>query len=521
MKHHRRKNERRRRRCLQVVGVEAIGSADDVDGGGDVYRTVSHRPDRAGKAGQRHGPRGDRSDAPVARDAAHGGPLADLSSGAVNGDGFVQEVQSLESSYEQNVDQQLSPEFPHVDEMLKLAGQAIVADVISLNQQNTVGLLSSSDLITDAQTAIDSVTDGPILSLGTPLSGYATATQTFEANLDTLVQSLSSSAATPLDPADVSTTLVTEAEAYQADIHAGLEVTHPYISSMVDAAVDNLENAASAIAQDDNSAAQSQLTSAISTFDAAILGTTGLFGPARRRSAKRLANHGTLTPNLTIPQTASAISSVSGTATVGGTATLTATLTSPATRAGDLGRDGQLHARRCVCRPGRDQQRRRRDALGSRHHRRGGHRQRRRRGQLRRRHQLHAQPCHGRLGRQPAPATTLGSVSGTASFGGTATLTATLTSSATSAGSRRRDGQLHARRHLGRHGRDRQQRRRDLDRRRDKRRGRVPTPAAWSPASRATPTIRGGQRTGNLVVSQAATTLGGVSGTATSVERPR
>ena len=314
-----------------------------------------------------------------------GGPLADLGSGAVDGDGFVQEVQSLESSYEQNVDQQLSPEFPNVDEILKLAGQAIVADVISLNQQNTVGLLSSSDLITAAQTAIDSVTDGPILSLDTPLSGYATATQTFEANLDTLAQSLSSSAATPLDPTDVSTTLVTEAEAYQADIHAGLEVTHPDISSAVDAAVDNLENTASAISQEDSSDAQSQLTSAISTFDAAILDTTGLFGP-RGVISQALAIHGTLAPNLTIPQAASAISSVSGTATVAGLPPCPPRYVNSATRTGDCGRDGQLHARRCICRPGRDRQRRRRDALGSRDRRRGGHRQRRGRRQLCRRH---------------------------------------------------------------------------------------------------------------------------------------
>ena len=41
-----------------------------------------------------------------------GGPLADLSAGTVDGDGFVVEVQSLETSFEANVDQQLSPEFP-------------------------------------------------------------------------------------------------------------------------------------------------------------------------------------------------------------------------------------------------------------------------------------------------------------------------------------------------------------------------------------------------------------------------
>ena len=39
-----------------------------------------------------------------------------------------------------------------------------------------------------------------------------------------------------------------------------------------------------------------------------------------------IARHQSLSPNLTIPQTPSAITGVSGTATVGGTATLTATL---------------------------------------------------------------------------------------------------------------------------------------------------------------------------------------------------
>ena len=360
------------------------------------------------------------------------GPLADLSSAAVDGDGFVQEVQSLESSYEQNVDQQLLPEFHHVDEILKLAGQAIVADVISLNQQTAVGLISSSDLITDAQTAIDSVTDGPILSLGTPLSGYSMATKTFEANLDALAQSLSSSATTPLDPADVSTTLLAEAQAYQVDMHAGLEVTHPYISNAVDSAVVSLENTASAISQDDNSDAQSQLASAISTFDSALLDTTGLFGP-RGVISQALAIRGTLAPNLTIPQTASATSSVTGTATVGGTATLSATLTSSAMGQGIAGEtvsftlDGSFAGQAVTGSNGvatlsgvaTD------DAVGTDS---GGV----------------VASFAGDINYMPsnatgdlivsAPATSLSSVSGTATFGGTATLTATLLASATSAG---------------------------------------------------------------------------------------
>jgi hypothetical protein len=261
------------------------------------------------------------------------GPLADLTSGAVDGNGFVQEVQSLETSYEQNLDQQLSPEFPNIDQILKLAGQAVVADVISLNQQSSVGLISSSTLATEATTAINSLTQGPIQSLGTPLSGYSAATQSFESDLNTLAQSLSSSATTPLTPAQVSTTIVAEAEAYRAELHAGLQVTHPFVSNMVDSAVNALETTANAIASDDSSTAQTQLNSAITTFDTALLDTTGLFGPQGVISVA-LANHQNFTPNLTVPQAASSIGSVSGTATSGGTATLTATLTSPATSQG-------------------------------------------------------------------------------------------------------------------------------------------------------------------------------------------
>ena len=263
------------------------------------------------------------------------GPLTDLSSATVDGNGFVQEVQSLESSYEQNVDGQLSPEFPNVDELLKLAGQAIVADVISLNQQNTVGLISNSALATDAKKAIDSVTAGPITSLNTTLAGYAAATQAFEADLQTLVQSLSSGAATPLDAAQVSATTAAEAEAYLWDMHSGLEVTNPNISNMVDAAVDSLESTASSIAQDTTADALSALSSAISTFDTALLNTTGLFGP--RGPISQAVGNRALTPNLTSPQTISAIGSVSGTSTGGGTATLSATLTNLASGQGISG----------------------------------------------------------------------------------------------------------------------------------------------------------------------------------------
>ena len=43
------------------------------------------------------------------------GPLADLNSGTVDGNGFITEAQSLVASYYQNVDQQLLPHFTHID----------------------------------------------------------------------------------------------------------------------------------------------------------------------------------------------------------------------------------------------------------------------------------------------------------------------------------------------------------------------------------------------------------------------
>ncbi len=146
------------------------------------------------------------------------GPLADLQAGTVDGNGFVSEVQSLESSYEQNVNGQLLPEFPNVNTLLVLQGQRIVADESALNQQNTVGLLSNSDFTTEAQTAINSLSAGPLYSLHTPLSGYATATQSFENKLTAIANGLNASV--PLTPADASATMLADTVAYQADIHA-------------------------------------------------------------------------------------------------------------------------------------------------------------------------------------------------------------------------------------------------------------------------------------------------------------
>jgi Bacterial Ig-like domain (group 3) len=254
------------------------------------------------------------------------GPLADLNSGVVDGDGFVTESQSLVASYNQSVDQQLS-HFPHINNMLKLQGQQVVANLISLNQQSTVGLTSSDNLPTVAGAAINTLTQGPIYSLDTPVSAYVTATQNFETDLGTVTDTLSSTSTTPLALSDVSTTIQAEAEGYRTAMDAGLQVTHPNLSSTVSAAVTTLENSVIAIANANSSTAQSDISTAIATFDSAILDTTGLFGlhgPVNQVNSEL----GYVPHNLTVKQAATSITSVSGTAAGTGPATLTATLNS-------------------------------------------------------------------------------------------------------------------------------------------------------------------------------------------------
>ena len=252
------------------------------------------------------------------------GPLADLNAGTVDGNGFVAEVQSLVQSFDQNVDQQLLPHFVNIDDMLRLQGQQVVAQVTALNQQDSLGLIS--DLGTQAATAINSLTAGPIYSLGTPVSAYVKATQNFETAVNALSQDLTSSTSTA-SITDIGNTVLAEAEAYRAVMLAGLQVTHPNIASSVNQAVTTLGDAVYALDQTDTATAQSQLYDAIKAFDTAILDTTGLFGT--HSPVLTVTNRSSYVPvNLNVSRTATNVSSVSGTATYGGTSDLTATLTS-------------------------------------------------------------------------------------------------------------------------------------------------------------------------------------------------
>jgi hypothetical protein len=253
------------------------------------------------------------------------GPLADLNSGAVDGFGFVVEVQDMVSSYQQNVDQQLLPHFKNIDELLKLQGAAVLAEVTALNQQNTVGLITSGALSALSQEAINSLTGGPIFSLGTPLSAYVTATQTFETESNTILQNIGSTASGAPTTADLSTTLLADSQAYLSAMYVGLQVTHPNLANSVAQAVTTFQSAASSLDQTDATTAQTQLKAAINAFDATILDASGLFGPQGVAGLVN-AQYGFIPRNLTVSRAQTSFSSITGTATTGGTATLTATL---------------------------------------------------------------------------------------------------------------------------------------------------------------------------------------------------
>ena len=233
------------------------------------------------------------------------GPLADLNSGAVDVNGFITEAQSLEMSYEQNVDQQLSPRFPNIDALLKLQGQRVVTNLDRLESAG-VGRPDRRSLNcrhTSSQTTIASLSKGPILALGTTSKTITNTTTAFVAELKSLSTDLGNST---LTLAQVSSTLGAEAEAYRTDVHAGIQVTQFKISGEADTDINALESSAISIAQTNPTDAQAQLTSAITTFDNAVLDTTGLFAPHGALSKAKAPRGFVLAPPTARPSACSA-----------------------------------------------------------------------------------------------------------------------------------------------------------------------------------------------------------------------
>jgi hypothetical protein len=359
------------------------------------------------------------------RSQMQSGPLADFEAGAT-GNVFVAEAQALEASFEQNVDVQLSPKFLATDQLLKLQGQFVVANIVAANQQESVGLITPAQQATQSQAAIASLTAGPILAFNTKPAAITSAAKTLSADLSELTADLGNSF---LTLAQVDTTLDAEAEAFRSVVHAGIQRTQLAISGQADLLITGLESAANTIAQTNPSNPGAELSAVISSFDNATLGTKGLFAP---HGALAKAKTPRISPNQTTGQAVSLIEGVSASAVSGQTSTITATLTegdgSPMAGQGvAFTVDGSfagvavtnfLGVATLIGVPNADAVGT--DALGVIASYLGGT------------NFLPAEAA-GNLVVSQSPAT-IGNVSGTATFGGTATLTATLTSAVTSLG---------------------------------------------------------------------------------------
>jgi hypothetical protein len=247
------------------------------------------------------------------------GPLADLKAGTIDATTFQSNVASLVSSFQANVATQLSPRFPNITKILTLQGTKVESLLEALGTQNSVGLITSVQLTTQAADAINSLTGGPLLPLDTTLQGYVTATQAFENQINSLVPTLASNATTPLTLAQVQQVVAADSNAY-ADAMAASLYLHPKIDRTVNSAVATLTTTVSNFTTSDTTSPAVELTNAVKAFDTTILDTTGLFGPLGAVSK-------VVSPRPVV-QASTTLAAVSGTATNGGPATLTATLTS-------------------------------------------------------------------------------------------------------------------------------------------------------------------------------------------------
>ena len=124
------------------------------------------------------------------------GPLAGLDAGSASRDDFIVEAQSLEASFESNVNQQLSASFPNAGTLLKLQGRRVVADLIATNQRAEVGLVPVAGLPSSFGATIRSLTAGPIRPQGTTPATLAASTRAFKAEVQALKADLANSTLT-------------------------------------------------------------------------------------------------------------------------------------------------------------------------------------------------------------------------------------------------------------------------------------------------------------------------------------
>ena len=245
------------------------------------------------------------------------GPLADLNSGAVTNSGFVQEAQALEASFEQNPTVTKLPRtFTKIDVQALVVNQArlVVASLVAENTQATVGLTETSSLNAAFTKTISNLTSGPIKAIGTSSSTILGTASEITSELKTISSDLTDGTLTLSQAVQAAGA---DLEQFRAQIHAAIQVADPGFSGQVDYRINNVENAI-------QSGTTSSIPQSIKRFDNGIVGTTGLFGS--KGAFSHLPSNVTSHPLGLLPQFPSYVTLVSGTNDTDGTVTLSANL---------------------------------------------------------------------------------------------------------------------------------------------------------------------------------------------------
>ena len=179
-------------------------------------------------------------------------------------------ITGILTSFNQTIDAQLRPRYGNVASIIELSSAKVLADLTSVQTQLTVGTISQATALSQAQTIVTTLNTGPLRAVGTTTQALVARSQQFSTELNTLGQSLSSTATSPLAIADVSTLTTAQGNAYLADMKASL-FGRTNITNALTANVTALETAVAAIAAGTGTGtgtAQAQYLAAVATFNA-------------------------------------------------------------------------------------------------------------------------------------------------------------------------------------------------------------------------------------------------------------
>lgn len=207
------------------------------------------------------------------------GPLAGLKDGSVTPADFQTEVSNLVASFRADAATQLSPRFPNVTKIIQDQGTKIESQLAAIGAQQDAGFITDATQITDSTTAINALTGGPLFPLHTPLAGYQKTTQTLLDNLKTISGGLATGANPALTLTQAQTLATADTKAYQNSVDASLFL-RPNVAAKVATAVTTFDTTVNAITEGGTTSTQDQFNTAIAALDAALLDTTGLFGPS-------------------------------------------------------------------------------------------------------------------------------------------------------------------------------------------------------------------------------------------------